>query len=270
MSERIGFVPDLPESEYHAGPEISKSGLDLIDISPAHYKHAPPREPTPAMMIGTAIHRAILEPERFDAEYHFPAVKDRKQAAYKEAVQTYGLERVLLPHDAEHVRAIQKAALSRPHVARLAHAEGHAELSAFADDPVTGVKVRCRYDRLSTGFAADLKKSRDVLPRQFANSCARYRYHVQAAFYIDIYYWLTGDRLSDFWFIAIEDKPPYTVVPYRLDELSIEAGRRAYRENLNLYARCLEANDWPHYEPESELLSLPDWALGDLDELEMI
>jgi hypothetical protein len=268
---RLGFVPNMPEQEYHNGPEISKSGLDKIEMSPAHYRHAPPREPTPAMLIGTAIHLAILEPDRFDAEYHITSAQDRRQAAYKEAVEQYGVDRVLLPHDAEHVRALQGVVLGHTKARKLAHAKGHAELSAFAKDPVTGVMVRCRYDRLAdAGFAVDLKKARDVLPRGFANSCARYRYHVQDALYSDMYYWITGERLDEFWFLAIEDQPPYTVIPYRLDDLSIEAGRIAYRRNLNTYAECLAADSWPHYEPESELLSVPDWALGDLEELEMI
>lgn len=262
-----GFVKRLPASEYHAHESISKSGLDLIAKSPAHYKCRASLEPTQAMIIGTAIHTAILEPDRFESEYCFTDAKDRRATSYKEAVQDYGVENVLLPSDANNVRKIQEASLSRPDIRNLAHAEGDAELSAFATDPETGVKVRCRYDRLaSAGFAVDIKKARDISDRGFARSCATYRYHVQVAFYSDIYEWITGERLSEFWLIAIEESEPYTVVPYRLDDLSIEAGRLAYRRDLNTYAHCLEMGEWPHYEPESNLIALPDWALADLDD----
>lgn len=266
----LGFVGGMPNEVYHATEAISKSGLDLVDKSPAHYKHQPPREPTPAMRMGSAIHTAVLEPDRFDAEYVVAEVKTRREKAYKELVAQHGDELVLVPSEAEAVRAIQKAALSRPEVKRLAHAPGWNELSAFATDPVTGVRVRCRYDLLAeAGFAVDLKKARDVFPHGFARSCASYRYHVQVALYSDVYYWITGERLSEFWLLAIEDQPPYTAVPYRLDDMAIEAGRLAYRKNLNTYAHCLESGDWPLYEPESDLLALPMWALDELeDELE--
>jgi hypothetical protein len=261
-----GFIAGMPEAEYHAHPAISKSGLDRVDVSPAHFNQAQHREPTPAMLIGTAIHLAILEPDRFATEYHVAQAKTRREAGYKDLVSQYGVERVLMPDDHAHVVAIQNAALARPAIKRLAHAEGWPELSAFTTDPETGVAVRCRYDRLAkAGFAVDLKKASDPMPRGFSRSVASFRYHVQVAFYSDIYFWLTGERLTDFWLIAIEDSPPYTVLPWRLDDLSIEAGRIAYRRNLNTYSECLAANEWPMFEPETDLLSLPDWALGELE-----
>lgn len=266
------FVDGMPESKYHAHPAISKSGLDRVEKSPAHWKFQPPREPTPDMMMGTAIHRAILEPDRFDIEYKVVDVKDRRQKAYKEAVAEHGVEQVLLGNQAERVREIQEAALSRPDVKRLAHAPGWSEMSAFAFDPETGTPVRCRFDRLAeAGFGVDLKKARDVFPHGFSRSIAAYRYHVQVAFYSDIFYWITGERLSEFWLIAIEDAPPYTAVPYRLDDMAIEAGRIAYRRNLNTYAACVASGEWPRFEPESDLLTLPQWALYELeDELELV
>lgn len=266
-----GLIAGMPNEVYHSTDAISKSGLDLVDKSPAHYKFQPPREPTPAMRVGSAIHCAVLEPDRFDAEYVTAPVKTRREKAYKELVAEHGEGLVLVPSEAEAVRAIQSAALSRPEVKRLAHAPGWNELSAFGVDPETGAKVRCRYDLLARdGFAVDLKKSRNVFPRGFSRSVAAYRYHVQVAFYSDVYYWITGDLLPEFWLIAIEDQPPYTAVPYRLDDMAIEAGRIAYRRNLNTYARCLESGEWPRFEPETDLLTLPDWALYDLeDQLEV-
>ena len=68
------ITTDLSNRDYHAHPAISKSGLDLISRSPAHYRYRAPKEPSRAMEIGTAIHTALLEPDRYAAEY----VIDRK------------------------------------------------------------------------------------------------------------------------------------------------------------------------------------------------
>lgn len=68
-----GIYEGLSNAEYHGGPGVSKSGLDLVRRSPMHYKSvrdaANDNEPTPAQAIGTAAHSIILEPKEFAKEY---------------------------------------------------------------------------------------------------------------------------------------------------------------------------------------------------------
>lgn len=68
-----GVYPDISNDDYHGGPGISKSGLDLIHRSPLHYRAAKTvandNEPTPAQAIGTAFHALLLEPESFAQIY---------------------------------------------------------------------------------------------------------------------------------------------------------------------------------------------------------
>lgn len=69
-----GVYAGIPNAEYHGGPGISKSGLDLIHRSPMHY-HAvvtaanDNHESTAAQAIGTAAHMLILEPAEFVKTY---------------------------------------------------------------------------------------------------------------------------------------------------------------------------------------------------------
>lgn len=71
MKPGIYTADQLPNEEYHALDAISKSDLDKINRSPAHYKYAKenPTPPTPAMERGTAVHMAVLEPELFARSY---------------------------------------------------------------------------------------------------------------------------------------------------------------------------------------------------------
>lgn len=69
-----GVYDNLSNAEYHGGPGISKSGLDLIARSPLHFKAKRDsandnHEPTPAQFIGTAFHAITLEPQVFTSEY---------------------------------------------------------------------------------------------------------------------------------------------------------------------------------------------------------
>lgn len=69
-----GVYAGKPNAEYHGGPGISKSGLDLIHRSPMHY-HAvvtaanDNHESTAAQALGTAAHALILEPAEFVKDY---------------------------------------------------------------------------------------------------------------------------------------------------------------------------------------------------------
>ena len=147
--------------------------------------------------------------------------------------------------------------------------EGQNELSVYAKDPETGVLVRCRFDRLlNRGFSPDLKTTVDASHRGFSNAIAKYGYAFQAAFYLDTYYWATGQRLESFGFVAVESKAPYNVMCYRLDDESIEVGRSQYRAALNKYAECLESGVWHGYDDcdMETLIGLPNWQISQYEE----
>ena len=64
-----GFVPDELKQKY---PRISVSGIMCLSNSPAHYESIYIKEEleeSKAMMLGTAIHKAVLEPENFESAY---------------------------------------------------------------------------------------------------------------------------------------------------------------------------------------------------------
>lgn len=68
-----GVYEGIPNAEYHGGPGISKSGLDIIHRSPLHLQYARSaandNTPTAAQFIGTAAHALILEPAEFVKDY---------------------------------------------------------------------------------------------------------------------------------------------------------------------------------------------------------
>ena len=164
MQPGIYTSDQLTSEAYHSSEGISKSGLDLVMRSPAHYRFADKRESTRAMEIGTALHCAILEPERFATDYMMlKEVTDRRASAYKEACKVWSAERVLTGTEADKVAGMQESVRSNPHLAEYMQSAGRYELSVFATDPVTGVLVRCRFDKLTdSGLAVDLKKTQDL------------------------------------------------------------------------------------------------------------
>ena len=62
---RLGIFDGIPNEEYHRCPGISKSGLDVINRTAAHYivykQH--PKPSTNTFTIGDGLHAAVLQPE---------------------------------------------------------------------------------------------------------------------------------------------------------------------------------------------------------------
>ena len=257
------YYTDVPNEVYHSLSGISKSGLDLINRSPAHYAHRVARAPSRNMEMGTAIHTALLEPERFATDYMLlREVKDRRASAYKEAVKVYGSERTLTGPEADRVAGMQEAVYANLHARKLLESDGWRELSGMANDPEMGATCRHRFDLLTAdGIAVDVKKTQDARPEAFQRSVYNYRYHVQAAFYADQHYWITGKPLKAFAFLAIEEDMPHGCKVYILDDDAMALGRATYQADLARYARCITDNDWPAYDSRPETLSLPAWAI---------
>ena len=274
MNPGIYTADQISNAAYHSGPGISCTGLKKIAVSPAHFKYGDFKQ-TAAMFTGSATHSAILEPDSFAKQYvTLPTGKDRRSAEYKALCAANGTDNVLVSADASQISAMQSAVRANPVANKWLYQEkGRNELSVYAKDPETGILVRCRFDRLlDRGFSPDLKTTTDASPRGFSNAIAKYGYAFQAAFYLDTYYWATGDVLDGFGFIAVESKAPHNVMCYRLDDESIEVGRGQYRAALIRYAECLESGQWDGYDgaEEEQIIGLPNWMINQYeDELEV-
>jgi exodeoxyribonuclease VIII len=257
------FVLDMPNDAYHSSEGVSKSGLDLIARSPAHYRYSVRRDPTRAMAIGSAIHCALLEPERFRDEYVLLRdVKDRRASEYKQAIKSHPAENVLVASEADNVAAMQESVFSQPEALAVLAAPGWRELSAFVECPVTEILLRCRFDLLTAeGEAYDLKKTQDARPKEFSKAVNNYRYHVQDAHYSRVFELITGYPLKRFAFIAVEEQPPNTTQVFELDALSKEVGKFYAMRDLKTYAQCEASGEWPHPSGGDGTITIPNWAV---------
>lgn len=267
-----GVIFDLNIDAYHAGPGISKTGLDDIDASPAIFygRHIDPARPAPeqksGQLEGQLTHCAVLEPDHFGKRYAVgPQVSTRAVKAWKD-FEAANADRVCIK-PAEYDTAMRQADSIRrlPEVAEALKA-GRAEVSAFWNDPVTGELCRCRPDWVhdcgkGQVILCDVKTCSDASPAEFRRQIARKRYHVQDAWYSDGYAQATGSEVLAFVFVAVESQWPYAACAVMLDEAGRLQGRRDYRRNLNTYAQCRRTDVWPGYSEQIEIVTLPTWAL---------
>lgn len=261
---RLGLVSGLSNEEYHAAPGISKSGLDRLARSPAHYLAylREDRPETPALRTGRLLHSAILEPDSLALAIG-PDCDKRTKAGKEEwakfEAQAMGSE-IVTADESEQIRKMRDAAYTHPAARRLLFAPGQAEASGWWFDQTTGELCRCRpdYHRLD-GIVVDLKTTEDAGPA-FKKSCANYFYHKQAAFYCDGVAAITGEMPAGFVFVAVEKQAPFAVATYQLDAEALEIGRALYQRDLMTLAECKISRQWPAYSDKIETLSLPGWA----------
>ena len=256
------FIEGMPNETYHALEGISKSGLDKMARSPAHYKHGVYKPATTNMHIGTAIHAAILEPERFDSEYVIVG-GDRRGKEYKDAVKDVGLELVLLSKDHVKVLAMRESCHDNFAAMEILTKPGKAELSAICTDPETGVQIRARFDWITDcGISLDVKKTQDIRQDKFAKSVFDYRYHVQDAVYSFVYQQVTGRPIQAFKFLAVEEEAPNSSMVYELGEIEKEMGAYYFRRDLRAYAECVNSGKWPHPTGGDGIIELSNWAVS--------
>lgn len=269
-----GVYPGLSNDAYHASPGISNSGLALVDRSPWLYwsrTQDPKRPPEPeraGQLEGSLLHCALLEPEEFDKRYVVGPSVHRGTKVWKEWCAAH-TDRIPIQSDqretafaqAESARAIKDVAD--------AVSKGDREVSAYWNDPVTGVLCRCRPDFVHEAergvVLLDAKTYSNADPWDFALQAARKGYHRQAAYYSDGYELASGRPVLAFIFVVIETEWPYAASAVMLDDASMAAGRALYRRNLDRYAACLQTNTWPSYSSAIELVSLPSYAMEKTD-----
>lgn len=261
------ITPNLSNHDYHADAAIGSTGLKLILRSPAHFRYQEPVEhETRAKQLGTALHCALLEPDRFPLTYHVAACDDRRSALYKGLAADVGAAYVLT--ETEHRRIInaQRSAYRNPVARELLEYPGRYELTVMAKCPETGVQVKCRFDKkLDDLRAFDLKKTQDARAGAFGRSIDAYQYYLSVAFYMDVWYWATGERIVDMPLIAIEEKSPHACVVHRLPDDWIQQGRYEYQQALRVYAECLEKDEWPGYEDDEVVAEMPIWRINELE-----
>lgn len=256
------MVTQMSMADYRAAEGVSKSDLDLIHRSPAHYREhlLNPEPPTPAMVWGAMFHDLVLQPDVFDATYAvLPEGIDRRTKEGKQIWEDWQTEfEGKTPVDRPTLTELtaMRDALFANERAKNALTGGVPEQSLFWEN---GITCKARPDYTKPGLLVDLKSCLDARPEPFSKACWNYRYHVQAGWYGLGHQQSTGDK-CEFLFIAIEKTPPYAVALYLADDSMVRQGLAEALADAQVYAECVETDNWPGYPDEIQTIMLPTWA----------
>lgn len=254
---------EITDSEYFARDEVSKSDLDLIHRSPAHYKFRKehPEPPTPAMNFGSAYHCFMLEYNRFLREYKIGKMPDRrtkKGKAEYEAIVASGIQ-FISEKDYETLSIMRDKLYKHRAAKKLLEMDDDVFIEKPIFSEIEGVKTRIKPDvaRRTGQLIIDLKTTIDARESKVMKSIGEFRYHVQHAFYIDNARHL---GYENFVFIFQEKKAPFEIAVYTLEDDDIKQGRMEYVEDIIIYKECKKRDHWPGYGNFIMPINLPAWA----------
>jgi len=267
-----GIYSGIENEEYHKGPGLSSSDLKLLARSPLHYKTAKetPHKETDAMRLGTAVHCAVLEPERFNQEYvAAPDGIDRRTKAGKAQwaeLETTG-KIVLSSEDAQTVQGIADS-LKRHSTASKLFTGGVAEQSCYWNQTVyyadTSAEIlcKCRPDYIKDiagGYViVDLKTTLDAREKPFRGRAYwDLGYHLSAAHYFTGLTAIRGTPPQAFIFLAVEKEPPYAVNVFQSGRDFLEEGWAEAEVLYKVFAACMASGKWPGYPDVIRELNLP-------------
>lgn len=257
---------DISIEEYHKLPYISNSDLTLINKSIDHFLLKAEKETSDAQELGQAFHDMILSPDIFDEKYiKMPEeIKVRRGKEWDIFITENKNKKIISKEDWRKLSLMQLNFKKHPRAYLLLN-NGKAEQTYYYE--VDDVQCKCRPDFVNTKYSCliDLKTTTNALLDDFSRSVASYRYHVQAAWYLDGVNKCTSEMQFDrFIFIAVETKHPFSVCIYDLGNESIEEGRRQYKKDLNKYKEYLANKDNKEYftgiSQDIITIQLPTWA----------
>jgi hypothetical protein len=227
-----GFY-QIDHDAYHTGPGISSTRVKKALISYAHYHHVQPD--TEALAFGRAFHAALVEPEAFAAQWvKMPRIDGHPNSNAYKAEKADWLSanvgrNVMSDEVAATIDYMVTAVREHPEFAKLAGFD--AEIMGITHCNETGLQTKCKVDLFSNVIVDFKTTSSGLSPSETLNDIVKWRYHVSAAFYQDIIYALTGERLP-FLVVPVTKKLPFECEFYQLSSEVLEEGRKLYKAGL--------------------------------------
>lgn len=280
MTERINGVPvedglysTVDEDDYHRDRgSLSQSGAKIL-LQPGgpakfrEYMDNPPK-PKAEYTFGHAAHALVLGKGAQIIEVDAPNWKTK--AAQEIRNQATNGVAPMLTHELAIARQMANAVKAHP-IAGPLFERGHAEVSLYHTDPVTGVRMRARADWIThtdighgeRPIIVDYKTAVDANPKGWVRKAPDYGYDVQFSWYTTTYHAvMRGSMFPAMFFVVQEKVRPFLVSVIELDAEAFSLGCDKMRRALEMYRDCMESGIWPGYAERIHSMSLPPWAFS--------
>lgn len=278
---RTGPVSDEPMENYLFDPGVGGHALWQLHSKCPAYAWArsfsnPKREPdegSKARAYGTALHMLVLEgADKFHR--HYVAKPEGMAFNRKDGIEWRERERerdggpriILDTGDAAEIINIAQAILNHPD-ARKVLAKTEREVSLYATDEATGLRIKSRPDALGIHMAVNVKTTADAEPRAWKRQAIKLGYHVSQATTARVMSALGMDPLP-YLFLVVEKARNPIVQLYELDDGLALLGEQIVDRSLRQWAKCAESGVWPGYRSGIWRIAADKWDLDDIERMQ--
>lgn len=241
LSKLINKLAD--DSFYYSDYEfVTNSQLGLIKKDVRTYKmmrdNPELNKETMPMIFGRAYHVAMLEPNDFNNKVLVFDSATRTTKGFKEFKDNNPkAPTIILQKEYDKIMYMQDVLFSHSEVRDLLQSEGEREIANAWKDEDTNVFCKGKADYRNGKTLIDLKTTVDGSFYGFSNSCKKYGYDRQSAFYMD------GFNCDEFVFITQEKERPYNVSIFYAGDQFVDRGRNEYKYLLDVYRRFFIDNE---------------------------
>lgn len=260
------FVSGMLDADYRKALGLSQSSIKEFLVSPAHYLASTEnvKEPTKAMLLGSAFHAIMLQqnPKDFYAVKLKVDGRTKEGKAYNEQFEQENAGKIVIDVTEEDTMVKMKESIFSHAVAfNLLKEATHREVAVFGDynfgDEHPSVRLKGLVDLYNenNGVICDIKTCEDASPSGFRKAIWDRRYDIQNVHYN----WLlknAGKPVSDFVFICVEKEAPFAVGCYRISAESLFKSYEVWSNAIADFCVCQTTGNYPAYSDNIEEIVL--------------
>jgi len=249
-------LENVPEDVYHASVGFGSSKVKTFMSCPLSLKHELEhgfKDPTPAMVKGSAFHMAVLEPERFRKAYAIkPEGINKRTKAGKEEFAAFeesckGKEIIDMKMADEVSAMLESCNEQFGHML----CDGNAEVSYWRKHE-SGLVLKARIDYERGDLAMDLKSTAD--PVNFLKACRNFRYDIQAVHYLYV------SQLKEMIFLPTGSTAPFlSGSPVMISEDRLSQVAFTWGRAIDDLADSLTFDIWQGLPKDIQTLDIAPW-----------
>lgn len=241
---------------YQSQPGLNQSTIKQILANPQKWANGFAETPrSAALNFGAFCHDCLLSPQEIPDKYLLADIEklDLRLKAHKELQREADERGLILVDNATIAHAKALISANDRTLKEYFQADGDRELSFYGSYlGETPIHTKARFDFISSNRCriVDLKIMQNADKANFAAAVAKFGYHIQAAYYMDV----IGEtpKPKEFIFVAIEKEPPYLCGIYRLSQETIDLGRERYKKAVRIFKNKPYFSTQNYYEVDLE------------------
>lgn len=254
----------LDEPTYRTNSALNYSAAKALLRSPKHFQSALNRkfEPSREMLIGTAVHEAVLE-GKSPSYIVRPADLDLRTKEGKEWKAKNAGKEIMSPDEDSAVRNAIKAVRESADAQYLLNLCKQREIGIIHN--YNGIDIKGRLDAYGNDEAGkpivlDFKTTSDADPETWGRKAFGLRYPMQTAWYQSLLALELGlEEAPAYFWLVCETQDPFDVVIYQPPEEALEIGRAQMQHCVEAYKACIASGKWPGYSKGIIQLDVPQW-----------